>query len=45
MEKKYKNSSAVLNGRVTSWITPFKTWLQFSKMNGDPVILDEGRLF
>ena len=43
MEAKYKNNTAILNGVVTSWIRPFKLYLQFVKQfNGDPIVLDEG---
>ena len=43
MEARYSNSSAILDGKVTSWISPFKRYLQYlKKILNDPVVLDEG---
>ena len=43
MEQLYSNSSAILDGEVTSWIVPFKMYLQYIKdFFNDPVVLDEG---
>ena len=43
MEERYSNSEAILDGKVTSWIVPFKLYLQYLKdFLNDPVILDDG---
>ena len=42
MEESYKTNPAIQNGQVLSWIRPFKIWLQYIQLYGDPVVLDDG---